>query len=69
MALDILSIVRSVATAFEAFQAVEALAEQIGDSLSSNDQAELKAKLAELRVRNDAARAARHRQLTEAAKR
>jgi len=67
MGVNVETIVRSVAAALEAYQAISDAADHIADSMNSTDQAELKRKLADLRTANDAARARRRGKLSEAA--
>lgn len=59
----ILTALRSL---YAAVEAAEELAHDIAATLSGDDQAELKAKLAEMRAENDASRARRHEKLVAA---
>ncbi len=67
MGVNVETIVRSVAAALEAYQAISDAADAIADSMTSTDQAELKRKLADLRAANDAARERRRDKLAKAA--
>lgn len=67
MSVSVETIVRSVAAALDAYQAISDAADAIADSMTSTDQAELKQKLAELRAANDAARTRRRGKLAQAA--
>ena len=51
---------------YAAVEAAEDLAHDVAATLSGDDQADLKAKLAEMRAENDASRARRHEKLTAA---
>ena len=65
--MDVRSILASVEAAYAVYEKISEMAHDLAPLLKSDDQALLKAKLAELMAQNDAARARRHAKLQAAA--